>query len=298
MGDGVYAIAGGKGGVGKTTTAINLGVVLGQAGYDVVVVDADLAMADVGRRLNVDHGQGLHSVLAGETTVRAAVVDGPGGLALLPGDRDLASFADASPERLPKVYNLLRVAYDVVLVDTAPGLQNESAITYREVDGVALVTTPEPTAVADTEKAGRLAADAGADLLGTVVTHGEGQQARLATDELDGDLLAVVPHHSTGGPITAETPDDAAADAYRQVAAALPAVTATAVVPDGDASETVASPGGTDDAEADGATQTGAGASDADVEAEMQLGAEIPRARTVAGEAGGDERENSDGSDS
>ncbi len=235
MGDGVYAIAGGKGGVGKTTTAINLGVVLGQAGYEVVVVDADLAMPDVGRQLHVDHERGLHGVLAEETLVRDAVVEGPGGLAVVPGDRDLASFADANPDRLREVFNLLGIAYDVVLVDTAPGLQNESVITYQEVDGVVLVTTPEPNAVADMEKTGQLAGEVGADLLGGAVTHGEGQRAREAASELDSDLLAVVPHHTTGGPITAEAPDDAAADAYRRIAAALPAVDATAVVPDGTA---------------------------------------------------------------
>ncbi|WP_193767767.1 P-loop NTPase [Halorientalis pallida] len=235
MGDGVYAIAGGKGGVGKTTTAINLGVVLGQAGYEVVVVDADLAMPDVGRQLHVDQERGLHSVLSEAAAVREVVVDGPGGLAVIPGDGDLASFADADPARLRKVFNLLGIAYDVVLVDTAPGLQNEAVITYQEVDGVVLVTTPEPNAVADMEKTGRLAADVGADLLGAVVTHGEGRRAREAAGELDRDLLGVVPRHSTGGPITAVAPDDAAADAYRRIGAALPAVDAEAVVPDGTA---------------------------------------------------------------
>ena len=266
MGDGVYAIAGGKGGVGKTTTAINLGVVLGQAGYEVVVVDGDLAMPDVGRQVHVEYERGLHSVLAEEAAVREAVVDGPGGLAVIPGDRDLASFADADPARLRKVFNLLGIAYDVVLVDTAPGLQNEAVITYQEVDGVVLVTTPESNAVEDMEKTGRLAADVGADLLGAVVTHGEGRRAREAASELESDLLGVVPHHSTGGPITAAAPDDAAADAYRRIGAALPAVDAEAVVPDGE----TALPDGVPDADrtetetdaATAGTDTGATASD------------------------------------
>ncbi|WP_424017319.1 P-loop NTPase [Halorientalis pallida] len=270
MGDGVYAIAGGKGGVGKTTTAINLGVVLGQAGYEVVVVDADLAMPDVGRQLHLGREGGLHSVLAEETAVREVVVDGPGGLAVIPGDRDLASFAEADPARLRKVFNLLGIAYDVVLVDTAPGLQNEAVITYQEVDGVVLVTTPEPNAVEDMEKTGQLAADVGADLLGAVVTHGEGRRAREAASELDGDLLGVVPHHSTGGPITAAAPGDAAADAYRRIAAALPAVDAEAVVPDGvpdvartepGADGTVSADSDTDDTDAE---PTAAGASESD----------------------------------
>jgi septum site-determining protein MinD len=280
MGEGVYAVAGGKGGVGKTTTAINLGVVLGQAGYEVAVVDADLAMPDVGRRLHVDYGQGLHSVLAEETPVREAVVEGPGGIAVIPGDLDLASFGSANPDRLGKVLELLDIAYDVVLVDTAPGLQNETVVTYRSVDGVVLVTTPDPSAVADVEKTGRLAADVGTDRIGTVVTRGESRRTRRAADRLEGTLLGVVPRHSTGGPVTVAAPEDPAADAYRQVAAALPAVDATTVAPDGVAGTTEPVE---DEEPGEDRFEGGDDAGSAAPAASSQSGTETTRATAVAG---------------
>ncbi|WP_336001524.1 MinD/ParA family ATP-binding protein [Halorientalis halophila] len=228
---GVYAVAGGKGGVGKTTTAINLGVVLGRTAEQAVVVDADLAMPDVGRRLNLDRERGLHGVLAGETPVRDAVVDGPAGLSVIPGERDLTAFADADPARLRKVLDLLSVAYDVVLVDTGPGLQDETVIAYQEADGVVPVATPESGAVADANRTAGLAADVGAEPIGTVLTHGEGREAREAAERLGDYLLAVVPPHETGGPVAAVSPDHAAAEAYRTVAAALPAVDGATIAP-------------------------------------------------------------------
>jgi septum site-determining protein MinD len=259
-------------------------------------------MPDVGRQLHVDHERGLHSVLAEDTAVREAVVDGPGGLAVVPGDRDLASFADADPARLRKVFNLLGIAYDVVLVDTAPGLQNEGVMTYQAVDGVVLVTTPEPNAVEDMEKTGQLAADVGADLLGAVVTHGEGRRAREAASELDSGLLGVVPHHTTGGPITAVAPDDAAADAYRRIGAALPAVDAEAVVPD-HVSDVARSESGADGG-ADGTVSADSDTGDADGEPTAADASEngdtdgAVAAPADTAETGGPDAENDDTDDS
>lgn len=70
----VYAVAGGKGGVGKTTSAINLGAALRAAGHDTIVVDADLAMANLGSMVDVRSGPTLHDVLASEAALHEALV--------------------------------------------------------------------------------------------------------------------------------------------------------------------------------------------------------------------------------
>ena len=70
----VYALASGKGGVGKTTSTINLGAALRAAGHDTVVVDADLAMANLGAMVDVLSGPTLHDVLAGAAALHAALV--------------------------------------------------------------------------------------------------------------------------------------------------------------------------------------------------------------------------------
>ncbi|WP_169302442.1 MinD/ParA family ATP-binding protein [Halorientalis salina] len=232
MGETVYAIAAGKGGVGKTTTAVNLGVVLAQGGQTVVVVDADLAMTNLGQRLGIDHEPGIQQVLAGDAPVRDAVVKGPAGLAVVAGDRRLESFAAADPSELSRVLDLLSVAYDVVLVDTGPGVQRDTVVTYREADGVVLVTTPSAVAIEDANRTADMAADADCQPIGTVVTMADGDTDPGDIDGLDAEPLAVVPTHETGGPITASRPASDAAGAYRTLAAALPGVDSEAVVPD------------------------------------------------------------------
>ena len=238
MGGAVYAVAGGKGGIGKTTTAINLGVVLGQTGQDVVVVDADLAMANVGQRLGIDHEPTIHQVLAGDATVRDAVVTGPAGLRVITGERALDSFATAEPTELDGVLDLLAVAYDVVLVDTGAGVQRNGVVTYRKADGVVLVTTADEVAITDANRTAAVAADADCPTVGAVVTKAESGTAPDAVAGLDADVLAVVPAHQTGGPVTASEPNSDAAGTYRTLAASLPAVDAEAVVPADSPAET------------------------------------------------------------
>lgn len=231
MGGVVYAIGGGKGGVGKTTTTINLGVVLGQAGHDVVVVDADLAMTNLGQQLGIDHEPGIHQVLAGDAPVRDAVVKGPGGLAAITGDRELDSFAAADPTELGRVLELLSVAYDVVLVDTGSGVQRNSVVAFREADEVLLVTTPRDVAIEDANRTATIAADADCPTVGAVVNRVENEGDREHAPGLDADVLAVVPDHQSGGPVTATEPSSDAAGAYRTLAASLPSVDADAVIP-------------------------------------------------------------------
>jgi len=221
----VFALTGGKGGVGKTTTSANLGVALQQAGYDTVVVDADLAMADLGYRLGLDCKPGVHEVLAGETEIADAVLRGPGDLTVLPGGRDLDGFAAANPQRLPKTLELLSIAYDIVLVDTGPGVQQESVIAQRAADGAILVTSPRDLAIDDTAKTSELAAEANCPVVGVVVTRAEDERGvSEIADRLDTDLLAAVPRHPVqeGEPRIVTHPEGAAATAYQRLAAALP----------------------------------------------------------------------------
>lgn len=225
MGGHVFAVVGGSGGVGKTTTVVNLGVALQQAGYDTVVVDGDLAMADLGYRLELDCGQGIHGVLAGDTEIRTSITRGPEGLRVLAGGRDLDAFAAADPERLPKTLELLSVAFDVVLVDTGPGIDRESMIAQRAADGAILVTRPGDISVRDTVKTGRLAEQAGCPVVGVVVTAAEDERGASEIAELlETDLLAAVPRHAVteGDPRIVTHPDGAAATAYHRLATALP----------------------------------------------------------------------------
>ena len=224
----VCTIAGGKGGVGKTTTAVNVGAVLQELGHDVVVVDADLGMANLGSMLSVEPDKSLHEILAGNAAVSEALTDAPGGLTVIPGEQSLEAFADADPAKLRKVIKTLRNAYDVVLIDTGAGLSHEVAVPLGLADGVVLVTTPDDVAVGDTVKTAELANRIDGPVTGAIINRATRHTdvADIA-DRLDFPLLAVIPDDpqaTTDEPLVLNAPESTAAEAYRRLAELLEGV--------------------------------------------------------------------------
>lgn len=221
----VCAVAGGKGGAGKTTTALNVGGALQEAGYDAVVVDADLGMANLGSVLDIEHEHSIHDVLAEEASVSETLIDAPGGLTVVPGDQSLTAFAAADPDRLEGVVETLRNAYDVVLLDTGAGLSREVVVPLELADGILLVTTPDDVAVGDTVKTARLADRIDGAVVGAVINRvTKYTDVEAIADRLGHELLAVVPDAgSTIGdePIVRTGPDTPVASAFRQLAESL-----------------------------------------------------------------------------
>lgn len=228
----VYAVASGKGGVGKTTTAVNLGAAAAATGRSVAVVDADLGMADVADLLGLDpSGPTLHDVLADEADPEEAVVSAPGGLSVLPGHPAVERFADADPAGLPAVVDALRGSYDLVLVDTGAGLSHDTVVPLGLADGVLVVTTPQATAVTDTAKTLDIADRFGGDVRGLLVVDlgtDADPEAEAVAEALGVPLLGAVPADdavpasaATGRPLVEVDPESAAAVAYRDLAAAL-----------------------------------------------------------------------------
>ncbi|WP_254272421.1 MinD/ParA family ATP-binding protein [Haloarcula marina] len=221
----VCTIAGGKGGVGKTTTAVNVGAGLQEQGYDVAVVDADLGMANLGAMLTVEPEKSLHEILAGDAAVSEALTDAPGGLTVIPGEQSLEAFADADPAKLRKVIKTLRNAYDVVLIDTGAGLSHEVAVPLGLADGIVLVTTPDDVAVGDTVKTAELADRIDGKVIGAIINRVT-RHTNVADidDQLAFPLLAVVPDDSqatTDEPLVLNRPESPAADAYLRLTDAL-----------------------------------------------------------------------------
>ena len=217
----VCTVAGGKGGVGKTTTAVNVGAALQERGYDVVVVDADLGMANLGAMLGIDHETSLHEILAGDAAVSEALTDTPTGLTIIPGEQSLDAFADADPAKLRQVIKTLRNAYDVVLIDTGAGLSHEVAVPLGLADGIILVSTPDDVAVGDTVKTAQLADRIDGEVIGAVLNRVTRHTDVARIDDRFGfQLLAVVPDDQKATieePLVVNTPESPAAEAYRQL---------------------------------------------------------------------------------
>lgn len=217
---GTYAIAGGKGGVGKTTTVATLGVLLSEAGYDVALVDTDLAMANLADVLGVGSEAGVHRVLAGEAIVHDAIVEVADGLDLVPGGRAIDHFDAADPANLRRVVSPLDAEYDVVLVDTGAGLNHETLVAAGLADGTVLVTTPADEAVVDVAKTAEFVAHADATVLGAVLARAdERTDPGSIAAELGVPILGVVPADPSLG--TEPATDGPVGEAYLSVAATL-----------------------------------------------------------------------------
>lgn len=227
--DNVFAVTSGKGGVGKTTTAINLAVAVGSKAHPVVVVDADLGMPDVGTFLDLAPAYTIHDVLAGEASIESALSGIAPGVDALAGSRDLGRFPDADPDELGSVVDQLAEQYASVFIDTGGGLSYEAVLPLELADAAVLVTSPQPAAIDNTKKSKQLADRVGVSVAGVVITHSnERTDPTAIADEIGVPLLGSVP----ADPIVPESTercqslfeyaaDSEATEAYRGIGAAL-----------------------------------------------------------------------------
>jgi flagellar biosynthesis protein FlhG len=148
----VIAITSGKGGVGKSNVAVNLAIKLTMAGKNVVLLDADLGLANADVLCNVDLPFNLSHVIARKKELREVLFKAPGGFRMIGGASGLAKMADltdADRQRLVDALVELEQSCDIILIDTGAGISPNVLAFTRAADQVLVVTTPEPTAITD-----------------------------------------------------------------------------------------------------------------------------------------------------
>jgi flagellar biosynthesis protein FlhG len=146
------AITSGKGGVGKSNVAVNLAVMLAGRGLRVTLVDTDLGMANDDLLLGLHCPHNLSHVMAGVRSIDEVSQDAPGGFRFVPGlsgDERLADLSDFERRRLLDHMALLERDGDVLLLDCGAGISRNVLTFGLAADAVLVVTTPEPTAIAD-----------------------------------------------------------------------------------------------------------------------------------------------------
>lgn len=148
----VFAVTSGKGGVGKSNVSVNLAISLAQAGKRVILIDADLGLANADVLCNIDVKSNLAHVVARQRELKDVMVDAPGGFKLICGASGLAKMADLSDfdrERLIRALGELEAQCDIIIIDTGAGISPSVLSFTRAADHVLVVTTPEPTAITD-----------------------------------------------------------------------------------------------------------------------------------------------------
>src|SRR5438874_5588206 len=148
----VIAVTSGKGGVGKSNVAVNLAIKFASARKNVVLLDADLGLANADVLCNIDLPCNLSHVIARKKELRDVMVRAPGGFKLIGGASGLARMADLTDfdrQRLVNALGELEQQADVILIDTGAGISPNVLSFTRAADHVLIVTTPEPTAITD-----------------------------------------------------------------------------------------------------------------------------------------------------
>lgn len=148
----VVCITSGKGGVGKTNLTVNMAYALAKQGKKVLVLDADLNLANVDVLLGMTPKFNLHHMFTGEKSLQEVMITGPGGILILPGSSGIMELANLTETQ--KLYFLsemeeLNQQLDVMLIDTAAGI-NENVIYFNLAAQERIVLlTPEPTSLTD-----------------------------------------------------------------------------------------------------------------------------------------------------
>jgi flagellar biosynthesis protein FlhG len=146
------AITSGKGGVGKTSISTNLALLLASAGQRVIVLDADLGLANVHIHLGLTPVDTIEHVIYGERSIQEVLVSGPNGIQLLAGASGIADVANLTEERetrlLEKLRELDQLA-DVMIVDTGAGVSRHVMTFLQSADETIVVVTPDPSSIAD-----------------------------------------------------------------------------------------------------------------------------------------------------
>lgn len=148
----VIAVTGGKGGVGKTNVSVNLSLALAELGRRVVLMDADLGLANIDVQLGLRPKATLADVLAGSCDLREVMITGPGGIRIVPAASGAAEMVNLGPREhagLIQAFSDIGDEMDVLIVDTAAGIGDSVVSFVRAAQEVIVVVCDEPTSITD-----------------------------------------------------------------------------------------------------------------------------------------------------
>lgn len=148
----VIAVTSGKGGVGKTNIVANLGFVLTQLGKKVLILDADLGLANIDVLLGLAPKYNLSHVVMGERTIPEIIIKGPGGINILPASTGIQELTQLTKDQRINILTQLDAALDsidILLIDTAAGISSNVMYFNVIAQEILVVVTPEPTSMTD-----------------------------------------------------------------------------------------------------------------------------------------------------
>ena len=194
----IITITSGKGGVGKTTTAINLAAALNSFGKEVIIVDANLSTPNVGLHFGAPIVPiSLNHVLNGKAEIADAIYEHASGTKIMPSSLSVKDLRNINHSMLKEIGKKLKKAADFVIYDSAAGLGEEALAAIEAGDEMIIVTNPEIPAVTDALKVSKIIEQAGKEIRGVIVTKVRGNRCEMPVanvkDMLELPIIGVVP---------------------------------------------------------------------------------------------------------
>lgn len=148
----VFAVSSGKGGVGKTNVVGNLAVACQRMGKNVLVLDADLGLANLDIILGIHPSHNISETIRGELELSKVIVEGPEGVKVIPaasGVQELAHLGEGQKANLLSEFDALNKVFDLLLIDTGAGISSNVIFFNLASEVRMIVVSPEPTSITD-----------------------------------------------------------------------------------------------------------------------------------------------------
>lgn len=229
----IIVITSGKGGVGKTTSAINLAAAINYFGKDVLVIDGNLSTPNVGIHLNAPEVPiNLNHVLKGEAEPFEAVYKHESGMKIMPSSLSVKELKRTKSEKLKSFRKDFKKIAEYVIVDSAAGLGQEASCAMDLADELIIITNPEMPAITDALKTVKFAEQMKKPVTGIIVTRVKKDSIELSPEVvremLEIPILGMIPEDddvrksiSIKNAVVHSHPKGNAARAYKEIAAKL-----------------------------------------------------------------------------
>ncbi|HID60537.1 MAG TPA: septum site-determining protein MinD [Hadesarchaea archaeon] len=229
----LIALASGKGGVGRTTMAANLGIALSGLGKSTIIVDASLTTPDLALLFKLEKSvYTINDALAGEISFSEVLYTGPKGVRIAPAAVSLDQIRGAHPEYLAGLLRTVPEETDFIIIDAPSGLRRETIAALRAAREVLLVTVPDMVSVSDCMKTRLIAEFLGLSPIGMALNRVRKEEFEIDSKEIETILnvsvLAEIPEDegvnralNRGVPLMVTEPKSPAAKAIRDLARKL-----------------------------------------------------------------------------
>ena len=229
----IIVITSGKGGVGKTTTAINLGAAINYFNKNVLIIDGNLSTPNVGIHLGSPEVPiNLNHVLSNKADVSEAVYEHESGMKVIPSSLSIKELKNTKLEKIKNFKKRFRKMSDYVIVDSSAGLGNEALSTIGLADDLIIITNPEIPAITDALKAIKIAEQMRKHIMGVIITKVRKDdiemQPETVKEMLDIPVLGMVPHDldvqralNLRDAVVHTHPKSKSARAYKEIAAKI-----------------------------------------------------------------------------